>query len=224
MQQVRSVFGRNLRAFRESRGITQTQLSEALGVSLPTENKWECRGVQPRRRIIDELMALYGLSEDDLLSDENGFYRRYHGLQQAPARSEAVTPSPSVAVPVLGAVHAASPDEPWEFDGGDVMLMSELHARHPRCFALEVNGDCMDKVFTSADVVFIDPAMEPRDGSIAVVSLGGECVVRRVKMGNGSMLLVSESHAGYDDVFVGPGSDAKCLGCVFWWQSKGELC
>lgn len=224
MTQVRTVFGRNLRAFRESRGMTQVQLSDALGVSIPTENKWENKGIQPRRKVIDDLIALYGLTEDDLLSDENGYYRKFHGLQSAPPSASVATPSPSVPVSIVGAVHAASADEPWEFDGGDAMLMSELHSRHPRCFALEVNGTCMDRVFTDSDVVFIDPDMQPRDGSIAVMSIDGECLVRRVKMGNGSMLLVSESHEPFDDVFVGAGSDARCIGCVFWWQAKGELC
>lgn len=117
MAQVRTVFGRNLRAFRESRGMTQVQLSEALGVSIPTENKWENKGIQPRRKVVDDLIALYGLTEDDLLSDENGYYRKFHGLQSAPSSASAATPSPSVTVPIVGAVNAASADEPWEFGG-----------------------------------------------------------------------------------------------------------
>lgn len=222
-----SVFGKNLKAYRTTKGLTQPQIADIADVSTTTVNKWERQGVQPRRRVINTLLEYFGLSEDDLLSETRGFYAKLHGLTDAPAGAIHVTPAKGVLVPIrtLGAVHAGEPDEPWQ-DEGEAMLYEELAKRHPSCFALEVNGGCMDLDFTDQDFVFVDPDLEPHDGCIAVVSIDGECIVRRLKRGNDSITLVAESTdpGAYPDIIIqGEAHDVRAVGTVFWWQAREGL-
>ena len=104
------------------------------------------------------------------------------------------------------------------------MLHKHLAGAHPNCFALAVSGSCTDKVFTDADHVFVDPDIQPRDGSIAVMLIGGKSEMRRVRMGRSSMVLVAESHGDYPDMIVaaGDGQETTCQGVVFWWQARKE--
>ena len=219
-------FAKNIRALRESRGMNQSQLADAVGVARLTVITWE-RGdvIKPRQdEVLGKLCEVFDVSVQDLIGDIDGYYARVHGIVKRPSGSLEVNSSGGGSVPVatVGAVHAGACDQPWCFDGGDAMLLSELHERHPGCYALEVNGDCMDRVFTESDHIFIDPDMTPRDGSIAVALVDGEARVRRVKAGSSSYMLVAESHAAYDDIVLA-GEDATWLGVVFWWQAKWEV-
>ena len=213
-----NVFGRNLRAFRTFEEITQQELGDAVGVSNSAVNLWEKRGVQPRKRIIDDIIEHYGLTHDDLLSDTHGMYAKLYGLAED-ALPIAASPSRSVPVRVLGATYAGSPDDPPLFDG-EALLYEHLALEHPDCFALEVIGSCMDRVFTEADHIFVDPHMEPVDGSIAVVLIDGRTEARRFRRGNDLVMLVSESHDPQPDIVLRGGEDVVCQGVVFWWQAK----
>lgn len=227
MEEVKdSVFGRNLRAFRKARGLTQPDIAAIAEVSVTSENKWEKQGTQPRRHNVNLILEHFGLSEDDLLSEGNGFYAKVNGLVNAPSGATAVTPRGNSIVPVrvLGTTYAGTPDEPLEWCG-DAVLYEDMAEKHPNCYALRVNGSCMDKVFTDQDYIYVDPDMELRDGSIAVMLIDGQSETRRVKLGNNSMTLVSESHEPQPDIIVseGDGRDVSCQGIVFWWQAREEL-
>lgn len=160
-------FPRNVRALIKDRDLTQQEFAQSIGLSITSVNGWLKRGVQPQRHNLDAICGAYGVSHNDLLSDTDGLYARLNGLQSAPAgatRADAVG-SRFVPVRVLGAAHAGEPDQAWELDG-EAMLYETLAERHPRCYALRVNGDCMDRCFTDKDCIFVDPDGEALDGSI----------------------------------------------------------
>lgn len=221
-----TAISRNLQTLKEQRDTTQSAIASVAGASVGAVSKWFSGEKTPRRKYLDAISQYYLVSLDDLTSEQYGLYAKAHGLTEAPAGATAVVSSPPRTVPVrvLGAAHAGEPDEPWEFDG-EAMLYEDMASRHPSCYALRVNGSCMDKVFTSEDYVFVDPDMEPRDGSIAVMLIDGRSEVRRVKLGVGSMLLVSESHEPQPDIIImaGDGQEASCQGVVFWWQARKEM-
>lgn len=220
-----TAISRNLRTLKEQRDTTQSAIAAVAGASVGAVSKWFSGEKTPRPKYLDAIASYYLVTLDDLTSERHGLYAKAHGLEEAPIGASAVSAASARMVPirVLGACHAGDPDEPWEFDG-EAMLYDDMARRHPNCYALRVNGSCMDRVFTSEDYVFVDPDMEPRDGSIAVMLVGGESECRRVKLGVGSMLLVSESHDPQPDIIIraGDGQDATCQGVVFWWQSRSE--
>lgn len=201
-----------IRRLMDERDINQVALANIAGVSKGTVSQWFNGRFEPKADSLARIASYFGVTVDYLMTGRD-----------EPVRFRA-SPARMVPVRVLGAAHAGEPDEPWEIEG-EAMLYEELALRHPNCYALEVNGSCMDRVFTEQDYIFVDPDAQPRDNSIAVMLVDGRCVARRVRRGNGSLLLVSESHdpESHEDIFVKDG-DVRCLGCVFWWQARNALC
>ena len=216
---------RNLRTLIEARDLKQSTIAKVAGVSEGSVSGWVSGRSYPRTKPLERIADYYMVTVDDLTSEAHGLYAKAHGLTEVPPGATAVQPSTPSLVPirVLGAAHAGDPDEPWELDG-EAMLYEDMASRHPNCYALRVNGSCMDRVFTDQEYVFVDPDMEPRDGSIAVMLVDGLAEVRRVKLGVGSMLLVSESHDPQPDIIVraGDGQEVRCQGVVFWHQARSE--
>ena len=224
-----SAFGRNIKCLREERDMTQAQLANAISVSEVSIYKWEKGEVERPKQadVREKLKDYFGVSESDLFGYNDGYYAKKYGLSDAPAGAMKASSETSGMVPVrkLGAVHAGNPDEAWEFDG-EAMLYDKLAAKHPNCYALQVNGTCMNLNFTDRDTIFVDPDMQPRDGSIAVVSIdGGEVLVRRIRMGNNSIMFIAETtetEAWEDIIIQGGEHDVRLIGTVFWWQSTNE--
>lgn len=218
----KSLFAQNLKALIRARDTTQDAVARVAGVSKGTVSHWLNDGTQPRAKAVQAIIDYYGITQDDLMGDKGGLFAKSN-FASLPDGSMPVAPQPGVSVPirVLGAVHAGEPEEAWEVDA-DAPLLEEIAKRHPGCYALIVNGDCMDRVFPEGSVIFADPEMEPRDGSIAIVQIEGDTVVRRLKTGGNTWLLVSESHGEHADIVI-DSPDASCEGVVFWWQSKDEI-
>ena len=102
-----------------------------------------------------------------------------------------------------------------------------MAANHPHAYFLEVEGDCMDRVYPEGCYILVDPDRAPADGSIAAVSLDGtEYVMRRLHMGATSMMLSPESsNPEHADIVVqqGDGRTVSLVGTVVWYQAKKEM-
>lgn len=61
---------KRLTELREKRGLTQAQLAEQMDVTRQTVSRWELGEVAPSAENLKKLGELYGLSVDDLLSDD----------------------------------------------------------------------------------------------------------------------------------------------------------
>lgn len=226
---MQPAFARNIKALREGMGLTQEELANEIQVERNTVVRWENGKVaKPRQpEIINKLKNYFDVSDSDLFGYNDGFYAKKYGLAEAPAGATHVTPVGARMIPIrkLGAVHAGYTDEQWTFDG-EAMLYESLAAKHPNCYALTVNGTCMNLNFTDRDTIFVDPDMEPKDGSIAVISIeNGEAMVRRVRFGNNSIMLVAETtdtDQWQDIIIQGGNREVSLIGTVFWWQSSSE--
>ncbi len=76
-----TTFGRNLRAIRQSRGLTQLELADAIGVSAITVSGWESRGVKPKSaETLNCLYKVLGCGEEDLFGVTSGFYSTSTGI------------------------------------------------------------------------------------------------------------------------------------------------
>lgn len=108
-----------------------------------------------------------------------------------------------------------------------VELPASVAANHPHAYFVEVEGDCMDKVYPEGCYVLVDPDREPQDGSVAAVAIdGADYVMRRLKKGTESLLLVPESNnVGHREILVteGDGKVVSLVGTVVWFQAKKEM-
>lgn len=96
-----------------------------------------------------------------------------------------------------------------------VLDINDLVVTHPAStFFVRVEGDSMVGAgIFSGDVLVVDRAVEPKDGSIVVAAVYGEMVVKRLQKRGAQMLLVSENEA-YEPIVVNDNDDCYIWGCV----------
>lgn len=224
-----SVIGNNIRALRTLRGegreITQQEIADIAGVTRETVNKWESGTIgNIRDSNIQKLRDYFHLSIDDLRSESAGLAAQLKGSFP----SSALTPVASEVAyaPLLGRVHAGDAQEPDVLDD-EVPVPAEVLDGHPRAYFLEVEGQCMSRVYPEGCHILIDPDSEPTNGSIAVVSIdGADYVMRRLYRGASTLVLSPDSwDEGYEDIVVrdGDGHEVSFHGCVVWFQAAREM-
>ena len=206
----------NIRKFRTDADLTQAKLADLVGVTRATVTQWETGWSQPRMGAVEKLSEVLGVSMSELVDDSN--------IKRVPG---AITPTePRKAyLPLLGKVHAGDAQEPQVFDER-ISLPYEVWERHRDGYFLQVEGQCMSKIYPEGSYILIDPMQRPTHGSIAVVSIdGADYVMRRLYKGSSVLVLSPDSwEAGYEDIVIaGDDHTVEFVGSVVWFQASGEL-
>ena len=206
----------NIRKFRTDADLTQAKLADLVGVTRATVTQWETGWSQPRMGAVEKLSEVLGVSMSELVDDSN--------IKRVP---DAITPTePRKAyLPLLGKVHAGDAQEPQVFDER-ISLPYEVWERHRDGYFLQVEGQCMSKIYPEGSYILIDPMQRPTNGSIAVVSIdGADYVMRRLYKGSSVLVLSPDSwEAGYEDIVIaGDDHTVEFVGSVVWFQASGEL-
>ena len=71
----KEVFAKNLRYYMESRGKTQKELAEIVGVSAPTVNDWLKAKKYPRIDKIEIMSNYFGILKSDLIEEKSQEHR-----------------------------------------------------------------------------------------------------------------------------------------------------
>ena len=206
----------NIRKFRTDADLTQAKLADLVGVTRATVTQWERGWSQPRMGAVEKLSEVLGVSISELVDDSN--------IKRIPG---AITPTePRKAyLPLLGKVHAGDAQEPQVLDER-ISLPYEVWERHRDGYFLQVEGQCMSKIYPEGSYILIDPMQRPTNGSIAVVSIdGADYVMRRLYKGSSVLVLSPDSwEAGYEDIVIaGDDHTVEFVGSVVWFQASGEL-
>lgn len=206
----------NIRKFRTDADLTQAKLADLVGVTRATVTQWETGWSQPRMGAVEKLSKVLGVSMSELVDGSN--------IKRVPG---AITPSePRKAyLPLLGKVHAGDAQEPQVLDER-ISLPYEVWERHRDGYFLQVEGQCMSKIYPEGSYILIDPMQRPSNGSIAVVSIdGADYVMRRLYKGSSVLVLSPDSwEEGYDDIVIaGDDHTVEFVGSVVWFQASGEL-
>lgn len=214
----------NIDALLVKHDLTQEALARIAGVTPGSVTGWR-KGSRPRKEAISRLCEYFNISEDDLVSDHYGLAAKEHGRYDLPDGAMPVVPS-SATVPLLtiGRVHAGAMTDEEEVSHR-VEVPASVCENHPRAFALEVEGDCMDRVIPEGSHVLVDPDREPSNGSIAVVETDSyRAVMRRWYRGSSTLMLTADSHAEQEDMVFGPeDGPVRVVGTVVWWQAPAEM-
>lgn len=200
-------------------------LARIAGVSTATVSRWRTGQTDNIRKAnLDRICEELELSPDDILSSSAGLAAKEHGRYAVPSGAKPVRGS-SAMVPlrVLGATHAG---ERMDEDESDYMVEfpQSVAERHPGCFALRVEGDCMNRRYPEGCHIMVDPNMEPRNGSAVVAEFeDGRSVLRNYLRGSSTLMLTADSFAEHEDIIVTlDDPPVRTVGVVVWYQADKE--
>lgn len=221
----------NIIKLRELFDITQEQLADIAGVSRGAVSQWEGGFSEPRMGSIQKIADHFHISKSNIIEDDGMEYidpvtKRPTGNPLLPNGAIPVYSSGEATVPLLtlGRVHAGALTDEEEAESR-VEVPASVCSRHPRAFALVVEGTCMDRVIPEGAHVLVDPDREPQNGSIAVVETEAyQAVMRRWYRGNNTLMLAADSHEEQDDMVFGmDDGPVRVIGTVVWWQAPEEM-
>lgn len=211
--------GNNIRKIRIKNGLTQEELGKIADVSSMAVSQWENDRAVPRMGAVQRMADYFGISKSQIIDDD--------AIIDTPLNAFTPNPSPRPAyAPLLGRVHAGNAQEPEVIDSS-IPLPYEVKKNHEYAYFLEVEGDCMDKVYPEGCYILVDPHKEPINGSIAVVSIdGADYVMRRLYRGANTLILSPDSHSQEHEDIVLTSLDehtVEYVGTVVWFQPKEEM-
>ncbi len=209
--------GSNIRRIRVARDLTQEEFGKIAGVSAMAVSQWENDRAVPRMGAVQAIADHFGLNKGEIIDDE-----------PTDLPDGAMLPSdarPAYA-PLLGRVHAGDACEPDVIDDR-IPIPYEVREAHPRGYFLEVEGGCMSRVYPEGCHIYIDPAQQPRNGSVAVVSIdGADYVMRRLYNTGRTVVLSPDSWDDcYEDIVITLGDErtVEYVGTVVWFQPAEEM-
>ena len=208
--------GTNIKQLRDRAGMTQEELADKLGVARSTVTQWENGWSNPRMGMVQKLAGVFHVTSSDIVSDEP--IKSSLPANAIPVRGT----SAMVPVRVLGRTHAGERMDEDESDY-EVEFPEGVASRHPGCFALRVEGDCMNRRYPEGCVVLVDPRMEPSNGRAVVAEFDdGRSVLRCYYRGQSSLMLTADSFSEYEDIILTGEDPVKLVGVVVWFQSEKE--
>lgn len=207
----------NIKKIRSDADMTQEEFGDVAGVSAMAVSQWENGRAVPRMGAVQRIADHFKISKGTVIDE---------GLSPLPAGAVMPAPSEPAYAPLLGRVHAGDAQEPDVLDER-IPLPAEVFDAHPGAYFLEVEGQCMSRVYPEGCHILIDPGQEPTNGSIAVVSIdGADYVMRRLYRGANTLVLSPDSwEDGFEDIVVMDG-DVRTVefhGTVVWFQSASEM-
>lgn len=209
--------GSNIRRIRVARDLTQEEFGKIAGVSAMAVSQWENDRAVPRMGAVQAIADHFGLNKGEIIDDEPT------DLPDGAMLSSDARPA---YAPLLGRVHAGDACEPDVIDGR-IPIPYEVREAHPRGYFLEVEGGCMSRVYPEGCHIYIDPAQQPRNGSVAVVSIdGADYVMRRLYNTGRTVVLSPDSWDDcYEDIVitVEDGRTVEYVGTVVWFQPAEEM-
>lgn len=162
----------NLKAARKAKGLTQTEVAHAIGLTQNGYSYWENGKAKIDKDQMLKLAALFEVSVDYLL-----------GNTDAPT-------STGVRVPVLGDVAAGIPIEAIT-DIVDYEEIDAALARTGEFFGLRIKGDSMEPRMQEGDVVIVRQQDTAETGDTVVVLVNGDsATVKKIKYGPDGITLL----------------------------------
>ena len=211
--------GSNIRRIRNVHGLTQDEFGKIADVSSMAVSQWENDRAVPRMGAVQAIADYFGINKGEIIDDDPA------GLPVPSGAKLPSEPRPAYA-PLLGRVHAADACEPDVIDDR-IPIPYEVHSAHPDGYFLEVEGNCMSRVYPEGCHIYIDPRQQPVNGSVAVVSIdGADYVMRRLYNTGRTVVLSPDSWDDcYEDIVI-TGEDERTVeyvGTVVWFQPAEEM-
>ena len=176
----------NLRQARKAKGLTQSEVAHAIGLTQNGYSYWENGKAKIDKDQLLKLAELFEVSTDYLLGNTSTSY------------------SKGVRIPVLGEVAAGIPIEAVE----DIVDYEEIDAALAATgdfFGLRVKGSSMEPRIREGDVVIVRKQDDADTGDTAVVLVNGDsATVKRIKKEPDGSLVLIPNNPAYDAQHFSP--------------------
>lgn len=204
-----------VRELRRAHGMTQEELGQILGVQKAAVCKYEKGRVPLPPEMLIRLCDLWEVSADSLL-----------GREVAPLFKPPADLSPlfmpltdTVGIPLVGRVHAGLPMLAEE-NITEYIPLPINEVRTGDYFYMEVEGDCMTGEFIpEGALVLVKVQKRVENGQIAVVRIGDEVLVRKLKWMPPHLVLIP-ANTRYEPLIVSQG-DVEIIGRVTEVRIRG---
>lgn len=206
-----------LKELRKEHNMSQEELGALLGVQKAAVCKYEVGRVPLPHDVLVKLCDHFGVSADYLLGRESAGQESMGMVtplfKQRTELPKSFRPIANVVgVPLVGRVHAGLPILADE-NISEYIPLPLSDATSGECFYMEVEGDCMTGEFIPEGalvLVRLQPSVE--NGQIAVIRLGEEVLLRKVKL-MGEALMLIPANTRYEPMLVSR-NDAEIIGRV----------
>lgn len=198
-----------LKQLRQNRKLTLSALSEMVGVSDATLQRYESGQIQNiKKPILEKLAEIFGCSEAYIMGwgDEGTDNIFVPSLKR---------------LPVLGEISCGQPVFCNEGNDGEAIVVADSKAD----FCLIAKGDSMTGVrIYEGDIVFIKEQDDVENGEIAAVIINDEATLKRVFKKGGVITLMSENPK-YDPLVYTPDefTSIRILGKAVGMQTNNLL-
>ena len=205
-----------LRELRKQHGLTQDELGQALGVQKAAICKYETGRVPLPNEALMQLCSIFHVTADYILGRDTVTTM----FKERGSSSSLFMPvTDTVGVPLVGRVHAGLPILADENITEYIPLpASDVTAGD--YFYMEVEGDCMIGDFIpEGALVLVRMQNRVESGHIAIVRIGDEVLVRKVKWLNNTLMLIP-SNPKYEPMIIS-GGDVEIIGRVLEVRIRG---
>lgn len=204
-----------LRELRRAHNMTQEELGRALGVQKAAVCKYEKGYVALPPEVLLKLCDLFSVSADYMLM------REARPLQK-PRREASARFLPyaeTVGVPLVGRVHAGLPMLAEE-NVSEYIPLPAGEVQNGDYFYMEVEGDCMTGAFIpEGALVLVREQQRVENGQIAVVRIGDEVLVRKIRHMPPHLVLIP-ANPSYEPMILS-GGDVQVIGRVMEVRIRG---
>jgi len=208
-----------LEKFRESLGLTQDQMAEALGISLRTYSRYVSGGGAPNLAQLEHLIGL-GCAIAWLLTGVG---------VDGQSQSQSFAPTDAIEIECL-AFRASAGNGALVVDstGGKATIRREvlerLNLRPEHARLLHADGDSMLPTIHHGDPLIIDVSPAARasaiDNKVYVFTIGEEAYVKRLRREPGRLVMISDNRENFPERPVPEGEPFRIVGRVKWGERE----
>lgn len=192
---AREIFCQNVKRLMRIRGLEQSQIVMALGVTASTVSDWVNGKKYPRVEAIERLADFLKVPMSALTSAQEED-RSSSSAYEHPD----VVPLATCRVPLLGSIQCGAPTFAQEEFEGEVEIGAQVRAD----FALRAHGDSMSGIgIQDGFLVFIRKQSAVRDGDVAAVILDEDATLKRVRYLPGGMTMLQAENPKYAPIIIG---------------------
>ena len=220
---------KELKGLRKSKGLTQTQVAEVLGVTFQAYSRYENGFIKPDNDKLVKLSELFGVTVKFLdcqfpnVFDPQERRRREEMLSAKFTRQyikKGTTSYYFISIPVFSRL-------PYNIDFNDyeqrlinalpynVDLPFYYEEADKELFAFILNDDCLSPDFIKGNLIIAQQEFRIKEGDTIVVSFNlSDYSIRRLKNVDGALFMTATDNSKYPPVLFEPSKEIRFLGVV----------